>query len=38
MAVSALPQIRSLAGASDGQLDLVEHQRIEVRILAGVEF
>jgi hypothetical protein len=36
--VSVLPQIRALAGASNGHLDLVEHERVEVRILAGVEF
>ena len=32
------PQIRALAGASSGHLDLVEHERVEVRILAGLEF
>ena len=38
VAVSVLPQIRALAGASNGHLDLAEHERVEVRILAGVEF
>jgi len=38
VAVSVLPQIRALAGASDGHLDLVEHERVEVRLLVGVEF
>jgi hypothetical protein len=38
VAASVLPQIRSLAGASDGHLDLVEHERVEVRVLFGLEF
>lgn len=38
VAVAVLPQIRALAGASSGHLDLVEHERVEVRILAGLEF
>jgi len=38
VAASVLPQVRALAGASDGHLDLVEHERVEVRILFGLEF
>ena len=38
VAASVLPQIRALAGASDGHLDLVEHERVEVRFLFGLEF
>jgi hypothetical protein len=37
-AVSVLPQIHALAGASDGGLDLEEHERVEIRVLFGVEF
>lgn len=38
LAASVLPQLRALAGASDGHLDLEEHERVEVRILFGLEF
>jgi hypothetical protein len=38
VAASVLPQIRALAGASDGHLDLEEHERVEVRVLIGLEF
>jgi len=38
VAASVLPQIRALAGASDGRLDLEEHERVEVRVLFGLEF
>jgi len=38
VAASVLPQIAALAGASDGNLDLVEHERVEVRVLVGLEF
>jgi hypothetical protein len=38
VAASVLPQIRALAGASEGHLDLVEHERVEVRVLFGLEF
>jgi hypothetical protein len=38
VAASVLPQVRALAGASDGSLDLVEHERVEVRLLFGLEF
>jgi hypothetical protein len=38
VAVSVLPQIRALAGASDGHLDLEEHERVEVRLLFGLDF
>jgi hypothetical protein len=38
VAASVLPQVRALAGASDGHLDLVEHERVEVRVLFGLEF
>jgi hypothetical protein len=38
IAASVLPQIRALAGASDGRLDLEEHERVEVRVLFGLEF
>jgi hypothetical protein len=35
---SVLPQLVALAGKSDGNLDLVEHERVEARILFGLEF
>jgi hypothetical protein len=38
VATSVLPQVYALAGATDGRLDLEEHQRVEVRILFGLEF
>ena len=38
IAASVLPQVRALKGASDGRLDLQEHERVEVRILFGLEF
>ncbi len=38
IAVSVLPQIRALSGASSGTLDLVEHQRVEARFIFGLEF
>ena len=38
LAASVLPQVRALAGASDGHLDLEEHERVEVRVLFGLEF
>jgi hypothetical protein len=38
IAASVLPQLRALKGASDGHLDLQEHERVEVRILFGLEF
>jgi hypothetical protein len=38
IAASVMPQLRALAGASDGQLDLEEHERVEVRVLFGLEF
>jgi hypothetical protein len=38
VALSVLPQIRALKGASDGHLDLEEHERVEVRVLFGLEF
>ena len=38
VAASVLPQVRALAGSSDGHLDLVEHERVEVRVLFGLEF
>jgi hypothetical protein len=38
VAASVLPQVYALAGATDGHLDLVEHQRVEVRVLFGLEF
>ncbi len=37
-AASVLPQVRALRGASDGHLDLEEHERVEVRVLFGLEF
>jgi len=37
VAASVLPQVRALAGASHGHLDLVEHERVEVRVLFGLE-
>ena len=37
-AASVLPQLRALRGASDGHLDLAEHERVEVRVLFGLEF
>jgi hypothetical protein len=38
VAASVLPQVTALAGASDGGLDLEEHERVEVRVLFGLEF
>jgi hypothetical protein len=38
VAASVLPQVRALRGASDGHLDLEEHERVEVRVLFGLEF
>jgi hypothetical protein len=38
IAASVLPQVRALAGATDGHLDLDEHERVEVRVLFGLEF
>jgi hypothetical protein len=38
VAASVLPQVRALAGASDGRLDLEKHERVEVRVLFGLEF
>jgi hypothetical protein len=38
VAASVLPQVRALAGATDGHLDLGEHERVEVRVLFGLEF
>ena len=38
VAASVLPQVRALAGASDGHLDLVEHERVLVRVIFGMEF
>lgn len=38
IAASAMPQLRALAGASEGHLDLEEHERVEVRVLFGLEF
>jgi hypothetical protein len=38
IAASVLPQVRALAGASEGHLDLEEHERVEVRVLFGLEF
>jgi hypothetical protein len=38
MTASVLPQVVALAGKSDGRLDLEEHERVEVRILLGLEF
>jgi len=35
---SVMPQLVALAGKSDGRLDLVEHERVEARILLGLEF
>jgi hypothetical protein len=38
VAASVLPQVWAPKGASDGHLDLEEHERIEVRLLFGLEF
>jgi hypothetical protein len=38
VAASVLPQIYALAGASEGHLDLVEHERVEARVLFGMDF
>jgi hypothetical protein len=35
---SVMPQLVALAGRSDGHLDLTEHERVEARILFGLEF
>lgn len=38
LTASVMPQIVALAGKSDGHLDLEEHERVEVRVLLGLEF
>jgi hypothetical protein len=38
VAASVLPQVWAPRGASDGHLDLVEHERVEMRVLFGLEF
>ncbi len=38
IAVSVLPQITALSGASRGRLDLAEHERVEGRVIFGLEF
>jgi hypothetical protein len=38
IAGSFLPQLRALAGATEGHLDLEEHERFEIRVLFGLEF
>ncbi len=38
VAGTVLPQLVALAGRSSGHLDLVEHERIELRFLFGLEF
>jgi hypothetical protein len=38
IAASALPQLRALAGASSGHRDLVEHEKVELRLIFGLEF
>lgn len=38
IAASVMPQLVALSGKSDGNLDLVEHERVEARILFGLEF
>ncbi len=38
VAASVLPQLAALAGASRGSLDLVEHERVELRFVFGLEF
>ncbi len=38
VAASVLPQLGALAGASSGGRDLVEHEKLEVRVLFGLEF
>jgi hypothetical protein len=38
LALSVLPQLRALKGASDGRLDLEEHVRVETRLVFGLEF
>ncbi len=38
IAVSVLPQIRALKGASHGRLDLEEHEKVDVRFIFGLEF
>ncbi len=38
IAVSALPQLRALAGASSGYRDFVEHEKVELRLIFGLEF
>jgi len=38
IAASVLPQVRALAGKSEGHLDLEEHEKVEVRVLFGLEF
>jgi hypothetical protein len=38
VAATVLPQVWAPKGASDGHLDLEEHERVEVRLLFGLEF
>jgi hypothetical protein len=38
VAASVLPQLRALSGATSGHLDLEEHERVELRLLFGLEF
>jgi hypothetical protein len=38
VAASVLPQLTALTGASHGGRDLVEHEKIELRFLFGLEF
>ncbi len=38
IAASVLPQLRALEGASSGHLDLVEHEKVELRFVFGLEF
>jgi len=38
VAVTVLPQLRALKGASQGRLDLEEHEKVEARVLFGLEF
>lgn len=38
IAASALPQLTALAGSSSGHRDLVEHEKVELRLIFGLEF
>ena len=38
VAISALPQVKALAGSGPDRLELVEHEKVEARLLFGFDF